>query len=128
MPITVKFDNPDQTVIRWDFVANWTIEEWYASAHQSQSLRLTVVEMPICPAIFNLEQSGPVPLDILPHARVAFEMMDTRDFVVLTHTSGLVRSLTALFKRLNPVMGQSVFLANNDEEARALIEGRRKAG
>ncbi len=128
MPITVKFDNPDKTIVRWDFVGHWTIEEWYASAHQSQSMRLTVVEMPICPAIFNLEKSDPVPLDILPHARVAFEMMDKRDFVVMTHISGLVRSLTALFKRLNPEMGERVFLASNDEEARALIEGRRKAG
>ncbi len=128
MSILVQFDNLDQTVIRWDFIGQWTIDEWYESAHRSQNLRLTVVEMPICPAIFNLEQSGRVPLDILPHARVAFEMMDSRDFVVLTHTSGLVRSLTAMFKRLNPKMGERVFLARNDDEARGLIEDRRKAG
>jgi hypothetical protein len=126
--IQVLWDNDEKTIIRWDFKGAWTWEDWYTSVNHALELRATVIEHPIVPAIFNLKSSGTVPMGALPHARSAMEMMDQRDYVILANTSGFVRSLTEIFRVLNAVFAEKVYLARTVEDARALIAARRADG
>ena len=127
MPITVSFDNPEHTVLRWDFDGIWTVDDWYASTRRALELRSTVLDNPCVPAIFDLSRSAQVPVGMLPHARVAMEMMDQRDYVVLAHPSGVVRSLTLIYRMLNPSMADKVLLADTITEARIMV-GHQAAG
>lgn len=125
MPITVSFDNPERTVIRWDFDGLWNPDDWYDSTRRALELRETVIDTPVVPAIFDLSRSAGVPAGMLPHARVAMEMMDQRDYVILAHPSGVVRSLTFMYRLLNPAMADKVQLADSVADARRMISERK---
>ncbi|MBZ0297447.1 MAG: hypothetical protein K8L99_33115 [Anaerolineae bacterium] len=125
MPITVNFDTPDKKVIFWKFDGPWSVEDWYACTRRALELRATVNDIPVVPAIFDLSSSGRVPSGMLPHARVAMEMMDQRDYVILAHPSGVVRSLTFMYRLLNPSMADKVLLADTVADAHRMI-GERK--
>jgi hypothetical protein len=119
--IRVEFDNPEQTIIRWDFKGRWMWDDWHEGASRALELRQMVIDTPVVPAIFNFKYSGPVPMGALPHIRTAGELMDPRDYVVVANGSGFIRSLVDAFCTLNPSFRDKVMLADTLEEARALI-------
>ena len=123
-PIKVSFDNPEKTIIRWDFKGRWTWDDWYDCTRIALELRATVNDNPCVPAIFDVRNSGPVPMGALPHARAAMEMMDPRDYVIIANPSGFIRSITEAFRLLNPTFRDKVCTANTVEEARAMIARR----
>lgn len=120
-PIRVEFDNPEHTIIRWDFRGRWTWDDWYVSVQQVIALRASVNDKPVVPAIINFKLSGPLPLGALPHARATGEFMDPRDYVVIVHASGYMRSMIEAFRLLNPSFRERILLADTLDDARALI-------
>lgn len=126
--IYVVWDNPEHTTSRWDFVGNWTWDDWYAATRRALEFRASMITYPVVPGIFNLKHSGPAPLpyQALPHMRAGAEMMDPRDYVVVAHCSGLVRTMIEIFRALNPELGERVLIAETVEDARALIALRRE--
>jgi hypothetical protein len=119
--IRVAYDNPEKSVLRWEFRGRWTWDDWYQGVQRALELRRAIYEKPCVPAIFDMKGAGPVPMGLLPHARAAAEMMDPRDYVVIAHASGFIRSVTETFRLLNPSFRDKVLLANSVEDARALI-------
>ena len=124
MAIDVEWDNAEKTIMRWDFKGHWTPAEWHAAANRSVELRSTAMDIPRVTAILNLEQGGPVPMNILPHARVAMEMLDERDYVIITHGSGFVRSMVNVFRHLNPTLGEKILVTETVEDARTIIQSQ----
>ncbi len=120
--IRVEFDNPEQTVIRWDFRGRWTWEDWYVSVRQVMALRQSVNDRPVVPAIINFKYSGSLPLGALPHARATGEFMDARDYAVIVNASGYVRSMIEAFRLLNPSFRERILLADTLAAARTMIE------
>ena len=123
-PINVSFDNPEKTIIRWDFKGRWTWHDWYEATRVALELRATVDDNPCVPAIFDVKHSGKVPMGALPHARAAMEMMDPRDYVVIANPSGFIRSITEAFRALNPTFRDKVCTARSVAEAREMIARR----
>jgi len=126
--IQVVWDNDEKTIVRWEFKGAWTWDEWYEATRYVLEMRATVMDHPCVPAIFDLKHSGNVPMGALPHARTAMEMMDPRDYVIITNSSGFVRSLTEIFRHLNREFAEKVFVARTVEEARSIIAQRRANG
>jgi hypothetical protein len=120
-PIRVEFDNPERTIIRWDFRGRWTWDDWYISVQQAIGLRDLVIEKQVVPILMNFKHSGPLPLGVLPHARATVEFMDPHDYVVVAQASGYVRSMLAAFYLLNPSFRDRILLADTLDDARALI-------
>jgi hypothetical protein len=117
----VEFDNPERTVIRWDFRGRWTWDDWYVNVQQVLALRFEVDGKPVVPIILNFRHSGPLPLGALPHARATVEHMNLYDFVVVAHASGYVRSMIETFRLLNPSFQHRILMVDTLDEARALI-------
>jgi hypothetical protein len=124
MPIHVVWDNPQKNIIRWDFKGAWTPADWHSCVARALEMRASVIDTPVVSAIFNMEHSASVPLNILAHGRVAAEQMDKRDFVVVVRASGFMRSIVEIFRTLNPSLADKVMLAQTIEEARAIIASR----
>ena len=124
--IEVVWDNDAHSIIRWDFKPHWTWDEWRACANQALIMRETVLEKPIVPAIFNLRDSGPVPLPMraLPHLRSAAVMMYERDYTVIAHPSGMVRTLADLFFTLYHSYRDRAVLVDTLADARVYIAQR----
>jgi hypothetical protein len=85
------------------------------------ALRSQVSSNPVVPILMNFKHSGPLPLGVLPHARATIEFMNPRDFVVVAHASGYVRSMAEAFRLLNPSFQHRVLLADTLDDARTLI-------
>ncbi len=127
MAIIVEWDNPEKTIMRWDFEGVWTPAEADAAANRSVELRSYAMDIPRVTAILNLSRSGPVPMNILPHARIAMEMLDSRDYVIITHSSGFVRTMVNIFRTLNPKLSEKLLLTETVEDARAIIASQELA-
>lgn len=119
--IRVSFDNPEKTAIRWDFGYRWTWDDVYVALRSWLELRTSVNEKPCVPIILNFKESGPIPMGVLPHARAALEMMDKRDYIIVTHGSGFTRSLVEVVCTLNPTAREMMFVVDTLEDARQLI-------
>lgn len=121
--ICVEWDNPQKTVIRWDF-GEWTWDDFHAAARLSMQMRATRDDRSDLPSILNFKNSGPIPSGALAHARTALEMMAARDYTVIAEASGRVRALTRIFIQFNEKARSKIFVAHTVEEARHLIHTR----
>jgi hypothetical protein len=122
--ICVEWDNPQKTIIRWDFY-DWTWEDFHAAAQTSIDLRATVNDRLHVPSILNFKNSGSLPASgAFSHARAALEKMAARDYTVIAEASGYVRAMAHLFTQFDARAREKVLIARTVEEARILINKR----
>src|SRR5262245_18105076 len=107
--ICVEWDNPEQSVIRWDFY-DWTWDDFHAAAQQTLSMFMTCKGGARTPSILNLKDSSRIPPGVFAHSRVALDMMDGGDYTIIAEASGLARMLTEIFIRFNPKAREKVFM------------------
>lgn len=119
--ITVSFDNPEKTIIRWNFWGRWTWDDWRISTNRMLELRASVSDMPCVPSIFDFKHGGSMPMGALSHGRATIELMAPQDYLVIAHASGFIRSLFEVFQMLNPSLSRKVYLVDTVKDARLLI-------
>jgi hypothetical protein len=118
--ICVEWDNPQKTIIRWDFY-DWTWEDFHAAAQQTLDMFAAANRTKATPSILNLKHSGSVPLGAIPNSRIELDMMAEDSITVIAEASGYANTLTRLFVRLHPKARGKVFVVDTLEQARAFI-------
>ena len=119
--ITVSFDNPEKTIIRWNFWGRWSWDDWRVSTNLMLELRASVSHLPCVPSIFDFKHAGSMPMGALSHGRSTIELMAPQDYIIIANGSGFIRSLFEVFRMLNPSLSGKIYLANTVKDARLLI-------
>ena len=116
MPITVTWDNPEQTIIRLTFEGRWTWDEHRATANQISDL-LRDVNAPV-DLIVDF-QSTHVPDNAIRYteAGIAFFWHPQTRMTVLVGVQGFIRTLLMLFIQTYPQRAQQFFFAGTVEHA-----------
>jgi hypothetical protein len=112
MGISIRWDNAEKTIIRWDFEGRWTLDEFRRSLQLSTTLAEDtghtvyglVVMRGICPA--NVVQIRQYVVNQCP--------VNMRS-LVFVGASGLVESTLSILNKLCPNAPQSVFVATVDD-------------
>jgi len=116
MPITVTWDNPEQTVIRQTFEGRWTWDEHCATANQISEL-LRDVNAPV-DLIVDF-QSCHVPDNAIRYTESgnAFFWHPQTRLTVLVGVQGFIRTLLMLFIQIYPQRANQFLFAGTVEHA-----------
>jgi hypothetical protein len=129
MPVTTQWDNPEQTVIRMDFVGRWTWDEFFAANSQLMRLFASVPHI-VDILVDNTQNQLLLPEGTMARARKVFgDAPPNRGFMVIVGANALVRMFFPLYQKIygeQTGMPEIIFMAALDE-ARAYIYQRRCA-
>lgn len=126
MPVLVDWDNPEKTIIRYQFIDPWTWQEYHETHARGWALISTVrytVDL-----ILDFNQGGGMPSSALRHFQNAVESVHpNRGYVVIITTNPLIRSVMNALVRIYRYRSDGVngAFASDLEEAYRIIANRR---
>ena len=127
MTITTRWYDADKTIACYDFVGAWTWEELAAAIAEIEVMLKSVPHR--VDVIIDFSKSpGEPPRGILSHIRgKTLSALENWGGGVFVGFSPFLRVLFNTFKRLEPSVGNYYAIADNVEDARAVIMKRRAA-
>jgi hypothetical protein len=126
MPITVTWDNDDQTAIRYDFDGRWTWSEFHRAANEAFALTRSVTQT--VDSISYFKPGVTLPPDALFQFRHAMaDAPSNRGTTVIVGGSAFIVMMVSIFSKLNKALGERLLVANSLDQARALLAARRQS-
>jgi hypothetical protein len=100
MPVSVKWDNDEQTIMRWVFEGNWTWEEYYTNrdaANAQVSEKGHRVDM-----IVDMRNSKTLPSGAMTHGKnaVSSATPDNLGVTVFVGVNPVLRTFYSMFSQL----------------------------
>lgn len=124
MPIVVNWDDPEKTLLRWDFNGLWDWPQVFTATEQSVRMRQEVEHS--VSIILNLERATPLKPGAINHTKTALSFSpEGRDLVVVAGQSVFVQSVVDIFRKMNVSMADKFVGVHSVNEARKLIASRR---
>ncbi len=123
MKIRVFWDNDDQTIIRWDFNANWDWNEFYAAATRSVELRQSKTHDRPVSIVLNIGATAPT-LGGALNATHNSIMLKTagRGLIIIVGQHKLTQRLAAMFAEAYADLDSPMTVCRTLEEAYQQIE------
>ena len=120
MSISVQWDNPEQTIVRWDFDREWTWEMFQEAQYTSNQLIQSVRHR--VDIIGDVRRSPSLPHNPLFKYNVfQRNTPENAGLIVLIGVSGFVKSMVLLFDRVYRFRGLGITFADTLDEARAML-------
>lgn len=125
MGIQLQWDNPERTIIRYDFDSHWTSEDFF-NAIAADDPMIASVDHPVH-LIFDMSNSDTVPVIQLTRLRqIANSVQDNSGMIVLVGANMWINALADIFQkvyatRLDNFKG--LFHTVTLEDARTIIAG-----
>lgn len=120
MGITVLWDNPEQTIIRYAFDRQWTWNDFYAAKTQTDEM-IEAVQHPVG-VIFELPANVLIPPNALSHGKEFIDSRHTNLYLIaLASPSTFLRTLFTMFRQVYPAAAKRVNMVTTLEEARTLL-------
>jgi len=126
MPITIRWDDQEKRIVRWDFEGAWTWRE-YSTAQQKSNEMMAAVDGTV-DIIGNVSKSPSLPANALSFYRSSLNASAPNiGTIILVGTSGFVHQMVGLFVRMfgSKMPGTDFAFADSDDEARILLAERR---
>jgi hypothetical protein len=99
MPVLVNWDNPEKTIIRYQFIDPWTWPEYHTTYRRGWALISTVnytVDL-----IIDFSQGGGMPPSALRHFQtVAEQVHPNRGYIVVIASNPVIRSIMNTLARI----------------------------
>jgi hypothetical protein len=121
MPVTVAWDDEEQTIIHFAFIAPWTWDEfrmavekgWIEGRHHAHRVH----------AIVDFTRIGPMPSGYLTHfSRAAMTRVSPNvGVIVVVGVTGMFTTTFQLIMRLFPRLQERVIQVDSVEEAHAFL-------
>lgn len=124
MPVTVAWDDKKQTILRYEFIAPWTwddyrsaVERGWAEGHERSHLVHVIIDF---------TQVGEMPQGYLTQfSRTAMTRIGSNTgLIVMVGVTGFLSGIRHLMVRLFPRLAKHVVHVGSIEEARAVIASR----
>ena len=120
MGIAVTWDNPQRTVICFDFRDHWDWDDLYAASDQATAMLDTVNHT--VHFIMDLRQANKIPGDLMAHAeRIAGGHHPRRGKMIVVGANRLLRTVGGGLRKLFPDATRNVVFARDLEEAYEII-------
>ena len=122
MPISVEWENPEQTIMRWTLSGPWTWDEYRQAQTVSHSL-LRSVTHPV-DVIADMRDAPTLPRDAFSRFKeTEVGLPANRSRVILVTNSMFVRSMAVTFNQVFLNRPTQFELVASIEEAHALLAG-----
>lgn len=127
MPVTVDWDNPNQTTLCYTFRGRWTWDDFHAIVDESETFWESVSH-PV-DIIVDVAETDLPPGDPLPHLQMLQEKYRKPNVghTVIIGVRGIFRVLADAFVSLfNQTAAGKFFFADSIEEARTILQDQRE--
>lgn len=126
MGITVNWDNPAKTILRYDFDERWSWEEFFVAKKQAYTMIGTVSHK--VGVIMNAPPNVTMPPNMLTHSLSALRNKHPNTLVlVFVLTRPFMRAMISTLGKISRLAASSIELATTLDEARALADKRLRA-
>jgi hypothetical protein len=99
MSITVVWDNPEQTIIRYIYNGQWSLDNFYQALQESREMMDTVNHR--VGLIIDVQNSKLVPNGVLSHGKnVSLRKHANQGKSIIVGASGFVRTLFDVYKKV----------------------------
>jgi len=99
MGITVVWDNPEQTIVRYIYNGQWNLDNFYQALQESREMMDKVDHR--VGLIIDVQNSKLVPNGVLSHGKnVALRKHSNQGLSVIVGASGFVRTLFDVYKKV----------------------------
>ena len=122
MSISVVWDNPEQTIIRYIYNGQWNLDNFYHALQESREMMDTVNHR--VGLIIDVQNSKLVPNGVLSHGKnVSLRKHTNQGKSVIVGASGFVRTLFDVYKKVyRSSFDETAYaFATNLDDARALL-------
>jgi hypothetical protein len=122
MPIDVRWDDSAQTVIRWDYEADWTWHDAALAAEQTREMRQQRHDLPVMAIILNMHSLQTIPRDSLRNMRRLMQAVGARDIIILNGSNPAVSVMTAFTRAIFQNAAEQIYTTATLEDARRLSD------
>jgi len=99
MGITVVWDNPEQTILRYIYNGQWNLDNFYQALQESRNMMDTVDHR--VGLIIDVQNSKLVPNGVLSHGKnVGLHKHPNQGKSIIVGASGFVRTLFDVYKKV----------------------------
>ncbi len=124
MGITVVWDNPEQTVLRYIYSGQWNLDNFYQALQESREM-MDKVHCRVG-VIIDVQNSKLVPNGVLSHGKnVSVRKHPNQGKSIIVGASGLVRTLFDVYKKVYRTSFDDsayAFAATLEEARKALLQ------
>ena len=122
MPIQVRWDNPEKTVLCQRFEGKWTGPEYYASLDEMAKISKEVNHR--VHLLGDMTQSESIPaLNLLAASGRVVKMVDSQfSTVIVVKAHSYFQSLVNVVRRMSPALADRVYFVSSLQEAHVLLE------
>ncbi len=125
MPIPIRWEDPEQTIVRYDFEGHWTWDEYFAAMNQIYQMFGSVEHR--VDAIANMKPGiMPIGGSAMSAARSALRKLPPNRGVIVIIINPFISAMLSAFKQFDREFGTFLRSANSVEEARLLIQRERE--
>lgn len=100
MPITVSWDDEQQSMIRWDFSGDWSWADSSSAADTTRKLLAATPEQSLIAILFDLATMQAIPRDSLRNMRQLLHGLRTQDIVIVCGDSVAVNVMIAFLRSI----------------------------
>ena len=124
MPIHIKWDNDEKTILRYDFEGRWTWDEYFSVMKQLTAM-MASVEYRV-DAIANMKPGiMPTSGSAMSSARTALRKLPPNCGVVVVVTNSFISAMLSVFKQFDREIGKMLRGTTSLEEAYQVIQQER---
>lgn len=126
MGISVQWDNPEKTIVRWDYDPGWSWDDFFTAQKQIEALVDSVghrVDM-----ILDVRNSPDVPQDMPDHFHGMTPTRLRRRVMIIVGANSAMEAMLGAYAKYQPGAGKGIVVADTLEKARAMIANLRETG
>jgi len=124
MSITVVWDNPEQTILRYIYNGQWNLDNFYHALQESREMMDTVNHR--VGLIIDVQNSKLVPNGVLSHGKnVSLRKHPNQGKSIIVGASGFVRTLFDVYKKVYRTSfdeGAYAFASSLDDARNLLLQ------
>ncbi len=125
MPVTISWDNPDKTILLYQFENRWTWDELYAALNDAWRL-LNEGETPV-DIIMDMEHADVIPANaIAQFSKISSALHPRMRTIVIVGGGGMAASLLSIFAKVYGKSSQRYHVVVSREKAYALIHNEQR--
>jgi hypothetical protein len=122
MQVTVRWDNPEQTILRYDFDQNWTLTDFNDARKIGYQMIDTTEHQRMVGVLFVLPKRGVLPNNRVTNAMGQMKLRHQRTLMlVLVTENQYIKTLHNVLGSVYKPARETFLRANTLEEARTLI-------
>jgi len=119
MPVSVRWEDDEKTIARWEFAGSWTWDDYYATLEQSNQM-LESVNHKVNLLIITID-TAIVPSGLTAQFKQISRFHSNVGIAVIVVTSAFIETMLKILIRYQPQIGKYIFLTRSQDKAREIL-------